>query len=36
MKISLKSLVVAVLLTFGVTANAAQDIRIYTADNQGG
>jgi len=38
MKINLKSLAVAVavLLTFGVVANAAQDIRIYTADNQGG
>jgi uncharacterized protein (DUF302 family) len=36
MKINLKSLAVAVLLTFGVAVNAAQDIRIYTADNQGG
>jgi uncharacterized protein (DUF302 family) len=36
MKINLRSLAVAVLLTFGVAANAAQDIRIYTADNQGG
>ena len=36
MKIMLKSLVVAVLLVFGVAANAAQDIRVYTADNQGG
>ena len=36
MKINLKSLAVAVLLTFGVAANAAQDIRIYTADSQGG
>ncbi len=36
MKINLKSLVVATLLTFGITVNAAQDIRIYTADNQGG
>ena len=36
MKFNLKSLAVAVLLTFGVAANAAQDIRIYTADNQGG
>ncbi len=36
MKISLKSLAVAVLLTFGIAANAAQDIRVYTADNQGG
>ncbi len=33
---NLKSLVAAVLLTFGIAANAAQDIRIYTADNQGG
>ena len=36
MKINLRSLAVAVLLTLGVAANAAQDIRIYTADNQGG
>ena len=36
MKMNLRSLVVAVLLTFGIAANAAQDIRIYTADNQGG
>jgi len=36
MKINLKSIVVAALLTFGVAASAAQDIRIYTADNQGG
>jgi uncharacterized protein (DUF302 family) len=36
MKINLISLVAALLLTFGVAANAAQDIRIYTADNQGG
>ncbi len=36
MKINLRSLAVALLLTLGVTANAAQDIRIYTADNQGG
>ena len=36
MKINMKGLAVAVLLTFGVAANAAQDIRIYTADNQGG
>ncbi len=28
--------VAVVLLTFGITANGAQDIRIYTADNQGG
>ena len=31
-----RSLAVAVLLTFGITVNAAQDIRIYTAENQGG
>ena len=36
MKINLKNLAVAVLLTFGVAVSAAQDIRIYTADNQGG
>ena len=36
MRINLKSLAVATLLTFGIAANAAQDIRIYTADNQGG
>ena len=36
MKMNLKSLAAAVLLTFGIAANAAQDIRIYTADNQGG
>jgi len=51
MKINLKTLAMAVLLTFGMTANAkeemkktepvksesiAQDIRIFTADNQGG
>jgi len=51
MKINLRTLAVAVLLTFGMGANAkeeikktepvksesvAQDIRIYTADNQGG
>lgn len=36
MKINMKSLAVALLLTFGVAVNAAQDIRIYTADNQGG
>ena len=36
MKINMKGLAVAVLLTFGVAVNAAQDIRIYTADNQGG
>jgi len=36
MKINFKSLAVAALLTFGLAANAAQDIRIYTADNQGG
>ena len=31
-----KHLVAAVLLTFGIAANAAQDIRIFTADNNGG
>jgi uncharacterized protein (DUF302 family) len=36
MKLNFKSLAVAALLTFGLAANAAQDIRIYTADNQGG
>lgn len=36
MKINMKRLAAALLLTFGVAANAAQDIRIYTADNQGG
>jgi uncharacterized protein (DUF302 family) len=36
MKMNLRSLAVVVLLTFGIAANAAQDIRIYTADNQGG
>jgi len=36
MKINLKSLAAAALLTFGVVANAAQDIRIYTADSQSG
>jgi len=32
----LKGLAIALLLIFGVAVNAAQDIRIYTADNQGG
>ena len=36
MKMNWTSFVAVVLLTFGVSANAAQDIRIYTADNQGG
>jgi uncharacterized protein (DUF302 family) len=36
MKMNFKSLAAALLLTLGVAANAAQDIRIYTADNQGG
>jgi len=36
MKFNLKMLAVSALLTLGVTANAAQDIRIFTADNQGG
>lgn len=36
MKINLKSLAVGLMLTLGVSVNASQDIRIYTADNQGG
>jgi len=36
MKINMKRLAAALLLTLGVAVNAAQDIRIYTADNQGG
>ncbi len=36
MKMNWTSFVAVVLLTFGINANAAQDIRIYTADNQGG
>ena len=36
MKMNLKSFVAAILLTLGLAANAAQDIRIYTADNNGG
>ena len=33
---NLKKLVMAAILVFAVAANAEQDIRIYTADNQGG
>jgi uncharacterized protein (DUF302 family) len=36
MKMNFKILAAAVLLTFGLAANAAQDIRIFTADNNGG
>jgi len=36
MKMNLKLLAVSALLTLGVTVNAAQDIRIFTGDNQGG
>jgi uncharacterized protein (DUF302 family) len=36
MKMNWTRFVAVVLLTFGITANGAQDIRIYTADNQGG
>ena len=36
MKMNWTRFVTVVLLTFGVAANAVQDIRIYTADNQGG
>ena len=36
MKINLIGFAVAVLLVFGVSANAAQDIRIFTADSNGG
>ena len=36
MKMNWTRFVAVVLLTFGVTASVAQDIRIYTADNQGG
>jgi uncharacterized protein (DUF302 family) len=36
MKLNLKVLAVTLLLVFGVTLNGAQDIRIYTADNNGG
>jgi uncharacterized protein (DUF302 family) len=31
-----KTLVATILLTFGIAANAAQDIRIFTGDNNGG
>jgi uncharacterized protein (DUF302 family) len=36
MKINFKTLVVTMLLTFGIAANAAQDIRVFTGDNKGG
>lgn len=36
MKSIIKGLVVALLLATGITANAAQDIQIYTADNSNG
>ena len=36
MKINFKTLVASILLSIGIAANAAQDIRIYTADNQNG
>lgn len=36
MKMNWTRFVAVVLLTFGISANGAQDIRIYTADNQGG
>ena len=36
MKSMMKSLVTALLVVVGVTANAAQDIQIYTADNSKG
>jgi len=36
MKLKLTGLVAALLLTFGVTANAAQDIRIFTTANKDG
>ena len=36
MKLNLKMLLLAVLLSCGVSLNAAQDIRIYTADNSDG
>ncbi|CAA6813256.1 MAG: Unknown protein [uncultured Sulfurovum sp.] len=36
MNINLKRVVATMLLTFGISAYAAQDIRIYTADNQSG
>jgi len=36
MKLKWKSIAAVALLVIGVAASAAQDIRIYTADNQGG
>lgn len=36
MKMNFKRMAIAILLTFGIAANAAQDIRIFTADNNGG
>jgi len=36
MKLNLKVLTAALVLTFGMALNAAQDIRIFTADNNGG
>jgi len=36
MKLNFKVLAAALLLTFGMALNAAQDIRIFTADNNGG
>ena len=36
MKLNFKVLAAAALLTFGIAANAEQDIRIFTADNNGG
>ena len=36
MKLNFKVLAAALVLTFGMALNAAQDIRIFTADNNGG
>lgn len=36
MKLNLKVLVLALLLVFGASLNAGQDIRIFTVDNDGG
>ena len=36
MKLSIKSLVTAVMLTTAVAASAAQDVQIYTTDNSKG
>jgi len=36
MKLNFKVLAAVLLLTFGMALNAAQDIRIFTADNNGG